>query len=152
MAWFEFRAGEFTFKVDGIELEGFNDVGVDVQYPWEDSPRRHHLHRMHIDSFWIDRYPVTNAEFKKFMDATHYHPKDDLNFLRDWQNGMYPAGWDSKPVTWVSLDDARAYAAWAGKRLPHEWEWQYAAQGGDGRLYPGARVGMQRRARAGQGA
>jgi formylglycine-generating enzyme required for sulfatase activity len=59
-----------------------------------------------------------------------------LNFLRDWQNGRYPAGWDSKPVTWVSLEDARAYAAWAGKRLPHEWEWQYAGQSGDGRLYP----------------
>jgi formylglycine-generating enzyme required for sulfatase activity len=39
-------------------------------------------------------------------------------------------------VTWVSLDDARAYAAWAGKRLPHEWEWQYAAQGKDHRDYP----------------
>ena len=128
--------GEFTFKVEGIELEGFNDVGVDVQYPWEDSPRRHHLHRLHIDSFWIDRYPVTNAQFKKFLDATHYHPKDDLNFLRDWSNGAYPAGWDNKPVTWVSLEDARAYAAWAGKRLPHEWEWQYASQGTDGRLYP----------------
>ncbi len=129
-------AGEFTFKVDGIELEGFNDVGVDVQYPWENSPRRQHLHRLHIDSFWIDRYPVTNAQFKKFLHDTSYRPKDDLNFLRDWQNGAYPAGWDNKPVTWVSLEDARAYAAWAGKRLPHEWEWQYASQGGDGRLYP----------------
>jgi iron(II)-dependent oxidoreductase len=133
-------AGDFTFKVDGIELEGFNDVGVDVQYPWEDSPRRHHLHVLHIDSFWIDRYPVTNAEFKKFMDATHYHPKDDLNFLRDWQDGTFPAGWDRKPVTYVSLEDARAYAAWAAKRLPREWEWQYAAQGGDGRLYPWGNV------------
>ena len=43
-------------------------------------------------SFWIDKYPVTNAEFKKFVDATHYHPKDDLNFLRDWKDGNYPAG------------------------------------------------------------
>jgi len=61
---------------------------------------------------------------------------DDLNFLRDWKYGTFPAGWDNKPVTWVSLEDARAYAAWAGKRLPHEWEWQYAAQGADARLYP----------------
>ena len=59
-----------------------------------------------------------------------------MNFLRDWKNGNYPEGWDNKPVTWVSLEDARAYATWAGKRLPHEWEWQYAAQGTDGRLYP----------------
>ncbi|MGH9626562.1 MAG: formylglycine-generating enzyme family protein, partial [Bryobacteraceae bacterium] len=48
----------------------------------------------------------------------------------------YPAGWGNKPVTWVSLEDARAYAKWAGKRLPHEWEWQLAAQGFDGRIYP----------------
>ena len=59
-----------------------------------------------------------------------------MNFLRDWKNGNYPSGWDNKPVTWVSLEDARAYATWAGKRLPHEWEWQYAAQGTDGRMYP----------------
>jgi len=127
---------DFDFRVFGIEIEGFNDVGVDVQYPWEDSPRRFHDHPMHVKSFWIDKYPVTNSQFKKFLDATHYHPQDDLNFLRDWKNATYPAGWDNKPVTWVSLEDARTYAAWAGKRLPHEWEWQYAAQGTDGRTYP----------------
>jgi iron(II)-dependent oxidoreductase len=127
---------DFLFKVSGIEIEGFNDIGVDVQYPWEDSPRRFHEHPMHVTSFYIDKYPVTNAEFKKFLDSTHYHPKDDLNFLRDWKDGSYPAGWENKPVTWVSQEDARAYASWAGKRLPHEWEWQYAAQGTDGRLYP----------------
>jgi iron(II)-dependent oxidoreductase len=129
-------AGQFSFRVSGIEIEGFNDIGVDVQYPWEDSPRRFHDHPMEIKSFWIDKYPVTNAQFKKFLAATHYRPADDLNFLRDWKDGNYPAGWDNKPVTWVSQEDARAYAVWAGKRLPHEWEWQYAAQGADQRLYP----------------
>jgi len=128
--------GDFLFKIAGIEIEGFNDIGVDVQYPWEDAPRRFHEHPMHIKSFYIDKFPVTNAEFKKFLDATHYHPQDDVNFLRDWKDGNYPSGWDNRPVTWVSIEDARAYAAWAGKRLPHEWEWQYAAQGTDGRLYP----------------
>ena len=128
--------GDYIFKVEGIEIEGFDDIGVDVQYPWEDMPRRFHEHRMQIKPFYIDKYPVTNSQFKKFIEATHYHPKDDLNFLRDWQNGSYPAGWAKKPVTWVSQEDARAYAKWADKRLPHEWEWQFAAQGTDGRAYP----------------
>ena len=127
---------DFDFHSAGIMIEGGNDVGVDVQYPWEDAPRRYHQHKMHIKSFYIDKYPVTNAAFKKFMGATHYHPRDDHNFLRDWKNGDYPEGWGNKPVAWVSLEDARAYASWAGKRLPHEWEWQYAAQGTDGRIYP----------------
>jgi len=127
---------DFLFKVSGIEIEGSNDIGVDVQYPWEGAPRRFHEHPMHIKSFYIDKYPVSNAEFKKFLDATRYHPKDDLNFLRDWKDGAFPSGWDNRPVTWVSIEDARAYAAWTGKRLPHEWEWQYAAQGTDGRVYP----------------
>jgi iron(II)-dependent oxidoreductase len=129
-------AADFSFRVSGIEIEGYNDIGVDVQYPWEDTPRRFHDHPMEIKSFWIDKYPVTNVEFKRFVTATHYHAQDDLNFLRDWKDGNYPNGWDNKPVTWVSQEDARAYAAWAGKRLPHEWEWQYAAQGSDQRIYP----------------
>jgi formylglycine-generating enzyme required for sulfatase activity len=128
--------GDFLFKVDGIEIEGSDDVGVDVQYPWEDNARRFHEYRMQIKPFYMDKYPVTNAEFKEFLNATHYHPKDDLNFLKDWKGTTYPDGWAKKPVTWVSLEDARAYAKWAGKRLPHEWEWQFAAQGADGRTYP----------------
>ena len=129
-------ATDYDFQVRGIEIEGGNDPGVDVQYPWEDVGRRFHRHRVHVASFYIDRAPVTNAEFKTFVDATRYHPKDDHNFLRDWKNGTFPEGWDKKPVTWVSIEDARAYAAWAGKRLPHEWEWQLAAQSEDGRIYP----------------
>ena len=127
---------EFVFRVRGTEIEGGADDGVDVQYPWEDSPRRFHEHTVHIKPFFIDTYPVTNAQFKEFLDATHYSPRDPINFLRDWKNGTYPQGWDSRPVTWVSTEDARAYAKWAGKRLPHEWEWQMAAEGTDGRAYP----------------
>ncbi len=129
-------AADFSFDVHGIEIEGLNDTGVDVQYPWEDSPRRFHSHRMQIASFYIDKYPVTNAEYKKFLDATKYRPGNDLNFLRDWKDGAFSSGEENRPVTWVSMDDARAYAQWAGKRLPHEWEWQYAAQGLDQRAYP----------------
>ena len=102
--------------------------------------------------FYIDRYPVTNADFKKFLDAAQYHPQDSHNFLKDWRNGSYPEGWANKPVTWVSLEDARAYAAWAGKRLPHEWEWQYAAQGTRWTaLSMGQCLGRTRRAHAVQG-
>ncbi|MDB6041586.1 MAG: sulfatase-modifying factor protein [Gammaproteobacteria bacterium] len=127
---------EFDFAVQGVEIEGQTWEGLDVQYPWETSPRRSHRRRLSIEAFCIDRYPVTNAQYKAFLDATAYRPQDDHNFLRHWHNGRPHAGWDNKPVTWVSIEDARAYAQWAGKRLPHEWEWQYAAQGGDDRRYP----------------
>ena len=127
---------DYDFQVSGIEIEGGNDPGADVQYPWEDTARRFHRHRMHVHSFYIDRTPVTNAEFKRFLNAAHYSPKDDHSFLRAWKNGSYPEGWDNKPVTWVSIEDARAYAAWSRKRLPHEWEWQYAAQSTGSRVYP----------------
>ena len=129
-------SADFIFRVSGVEIEGENDEGVDVQYSGEPSARRYHALRVHIPSFWIDTTPITNLDFKRFMDATHYRPSDLHNFLRDWKDGTFPAGWDDKPVTWVSIEDARAYATWAGKRLPHEWEWQYAAQGVDAREYP----------------
>jgi len=128
--------GQFVFKVIGTEIEGAANPGVDVQYPWEDSPRRFHERSMQIASFFIDKFPVTNAQFKQFLNTTYYAPKDSLDFLRDWKDGSFPQGWENRPVTWVSLEDARAYAKWAGKRLPHEWEWQLAAQGTDGRVYP----------------
>jgi len=128
--------GPFEFRVRGQEIEGMNWEGLDVQYPWEPSPRRNHDHTLDLKPFWIDRCPVTNAQFQRFLAATNYRPKDDHNFLKHWKQGAPPAGWEQKPVTWVSLEDARAYAAWAGKRLPHEWEWQLAAQGRDGRTYP----------------
>lgn len=129
-------AGEFDFRVNGIEIEGYTWDGVDFQYPWERSARRNHYRHMSIEPFYMDIFPVTNADFLAFVDAESYEPDDAHNFLRDWIEGKPQPGWENKPVTWVSLEDARAYCRWAGKRLPDEWEWQYAAQGTDGRLFP----------------
>lgn len=129
-------AAEFDFAVHGVVIEGAAAQGVDFQYEWESTPRRHHRRRLNIPAFGIDRFPVTNRDFRRFLAASGYAPADPHNFLRHWIDGDPPEGWDKKPVTWVSIEDARAYAAWAGKRLPREWEWQYAAQGTDGRLYP----------------
>ncbi|MBW8807736.1 MAG: SUMF1/EgtB/PvdO family nonheme iron enzyme [Lysobacter sp.] len=132
----EIPAGEFDFVVGGIEIEGQTWEGVDVQYPWEDSARRNHRKRMSMQRFFIDRTPVTNAQYQGFVQASGYAPRDAHNYLRDWLDGAPRPGWENRPVTWISIEDARAYAQWAGKRLPREWEWQYAAQGGDGRRYP----------------
>ncbi len=89
-----------------------------------------------MKSYYMDRLPVTNGEFKAFLDATGYVPEDPSRFLTHWEKGRIPRGWDEYPVVYVSLEDAAAYARWAGKRLPTEMEWQYAAQGPDGRLWP----------------
>jgi formylglycine-generating enzyme required for sulfatase activity/ribosomal protein L40E len=87
-------------------------------------------HAVTLSPFFIDRTEVTNAEYKKFVDATaHKAPSD-------WKDGSYPAGRDNWPVTNVSWQDATDYAEWIGKRLPTEAEWEAAARGTDNRLYP----------------
>ena len=109
--------GDYLFESQGIEIEGSDDIGVDVQYPWENSARRFHEHRMQIKPFYIDKYPVTNAEFKKFLDASHYHPKDDLNFLKDWKNGTYPEGW-AKQAGYLGLAGRCARLREMGRQAP----------------------------------
>jgi gamma-glutamyl hercynylcysteine S-oxide synthase len=133
--------GSYQFIVGGTEIEGFGEPGVDVQYPWEPQPTYNHNHAMTIAPFYLDRTEVTNAQYQAFMDATNYQPADSHNFLKDWDSTgsgrpHFKKGWDNKPVTWVSVEDAQAYAKWAGRRLPNEWEWQYAAQGTDSRPFP----------------
>ncbi|MCX8107533.1 MAG: formylglycine-generating enzyme family protein, partial [Verrucomicrobiae bacterium] len=95
------------------------------------------VHReLKLRQFAMDIYPVTNAEYARFVAATNYRPADPVNFLRHWVNGAPPPGRENHPVVYVDLDDARAYAKWIGKRLPTDEEWQWAAQGPDGRAYP----------------
>lgn len=97
-------------------------------YSWSD--------KVEIDKFYIDKYPVTNLQYKKFIDASGYVPKEEYNYLNHWENKQIPEGMENYPVVWISLEDAKAYTKWAGKRLPTEYEWQLAAQGTDGRLWP----------------
>ena len=92
--------------------------------------------RVEFKRFAIGLTPVTNAEFARFLIATRWKPRHAENFLKHWTGGKPPARQEDHPVVYVDLDDARAYARWAGQRLPTEEEWQYAAQGGDGRAYP----------------
>jgi len=85
-------------------------------------------------SMLLDRpLPGTNVQFKTFLDASGYTPAMTAISSATGRTARRPQTGESKPVTWVALEDARAYAAWAGKRLPREWEWQYAGQGTDGR-------------------
>jgi len=72
---------------------------------------------VYVEAFYIDKYLVTNAEYKKFVDATGYPPP------MHWRRGTYPDGKADHPVVQVNWEDAAAYAQWAGKRLPTEGEW-----------------------------
>jgi len=89
-----------------------------------------------IDSFLIDKYPVTNAMFYDFMINSGYMPADTARFLRHWEAGTYKQGQDKYPVVYVSYEDMKAFADWSGKRLPSQAEWQLAAQGTDNRMWP----------------
>lgn len=86
--------------------------------------------KIYIDGFYISKYPVTNAEYLLFLveDKTREKPLHWL--LQDVLQIK------SHPVIWVTWHDANSYAKWSGRRLPLETEWEKAARGVDGRLYP----------------
>jgi formylglycine-generating enzyme required for sulfatase activity len=88
------------------------------------------VHQVVVKAFYIDTYEVTNEDYEKFARATGHGPPST------WKNGSFPLGAPRRPVTGVTWDDANDYARWAGKRLPTEEEWEFAARGTDGRLYP----------------
>jgi formylglycine-generating enzyme required for sulfatase activity len=101
-----------------------------------DGTLEHHIGPRTLAPFFIDAAEVSNAEYQRFLEVSGYRPQHPENFLAHWPGGKLPAELADHPVVYVDLDDARAYARWAGKRLPTEAEWQRAAQGPDGRRWP----------------
>ena len=88
-------------------------------------------HKMTLKAYYMDIQPVTNVQYKKFLDKHRARRKPVL-----WINGKIPMGLGNHPVVGVTLADAQAYAQWVGKRLPTEEEWERAARGINGLKYP----------------
>lgn len=95
--------------------------------------------KSNIKSFYLDKFPVTRKEYKKFLDENPPWRKDqiksifaDQNYLSDWENCsfMNPSCEDNLPVTNISWFSARAFCAWQQKRLPTILEWEFAATNG----------------------
>jgi formylglycine-generating enzyme len=105
-------AGEFTMG---------SDKGDDDEQP---------IHRVFLDSYYIDKFEVTNGRFAKFVEAIQSEPPWGFS------DKETPVLHLDQPVRWVNWMDATGYCLWAGKRLPTEAEWEKAARGPDGRIYP----------------
>ena len=119
----EIAQDRYIYRCIHIVMEG--DCAVD-----------HGPRGVDVGPFSADIYPVTNNEYAEFVSDAGCAPQESANFLRHWENGKVPAGIGDQPAVWVSLDDARAYASWAGGRLPTDEEWQFIAAGSEGLAWP----------------
>lgn len=125
---------EFVVRHTRRECGCYPDPGTPLEewarflrgYPHDEMME--HRVTLTLPPYWIDPQPVTNGEFEAFVRATGYEPRWPDRFLHHWGGPTCPPERKDQPVVYVDLDDARAYAAWAGKRLPTEWEWHRAAE------------------------
>ena len=107
----EVPGGSFTFDIMGNAFEGDElPYAVDVQFPWEDSPRRRHNQLIQVPNLLVDKYPVTNADYAKYISESGYSPKITQNWLKHWDissgQPQPPNGYENKPVVWLSHSDA----------------------------------------------
>ena len=139
-------------KIDFLLSKGITPVGMvripagEVQIRSTDPATRNDeqpVRTVYVNAFFMDKYEVTNAQYKQFVDANPQWGKDRVNrhfhndYLKRWKGNDYPWGEWHHPVTNVSWYAAMAYAEWADKRLPTEAEWAQAACGGFvGKKYP----------------
>ena len=125
-------AGEFLMGSSDEEIKkvvrdlGGGELGPDVEWFAAERPQ----HKVYLDEFLIDKFEVTNGQYKLFIIAT------GCAIPRHWENGDYPKGMENYPIVYVSWEDADAYSKWIGKRLPTEAEWEKTARGTDTRIWP----------------